>query len=135
MSARVLFTIVVSALVCLALMGRPALPDGTDDRAARDLQSAQAVPAPQPPPASAVPAPRAERPAILIPLYTSFVTLQALDIQSTLRATQFGGREANPVVGGMLGSPAAFVAAKAGVSAGIVLVSERLWPATAPRRS
>jgi hypothetical protein len=173
MSGRAVLTIVVSALICLALMGRPALPGGVDDRAARDAQSApavagpatpgdaedpaaalaheeqprisglstmsvtrgtpstdaQAVAAPQPAPAPAAiaAAPRAGRPAILVPLYTSFITLQALDIHSTLRAPQFGGREANPVVGGMLGSPAALIATKAGVSAGIVLVSERLW--------
>jgi hypothetical protein len=153
MSARALLTIVVSALVCLALMGRPAPPDGAADRAARDAQSAPAA-APEPAtqcdaedpaygcsgsaeppvplvargaPAAIAAAPRAERPAILLPLYTAFIALQALDVHSTLRAPQFGGREANPVVGGMLGSPAALVATKAGVSAGIVLVSERLW--------
>jgi uncharacterized protein DUF5658 len=123
MSARALFTIIVSALVCLALMGRPALQDRVDEGAARDAQTAAAAPATT----DAAIAPRAERPAILIPLYTSFVTLQALDIHSTLRAPQFGGREANPIVGGMLGSPAAFVAAKIGMTAGIYLVSERLW--------
>jgi hypothetical protein len=68
-----------------------------------------------------------QRPSLLVPLYVSFATLQGLDIHSTLRATGFGGREANPIVGGMLGSPAAFVAAKAGMTASVYFVSERLW--------
>src|SRR4051812_29008721 len=133
MSARAVLTIVLSALVCLALMGRPSLRDAAVDGATRDAHAA-AVPATQQPtvPAApqttaATPQPSAPRPAALLPLYAAFVTLQALDIHSTLRAPRFGAREANPVVGGMLGSPAAFVAAKAGVSAGVVLVSERLW--------
>ena len=64
---------------------------------------------------------------MLVPLYVSFATLQGLDIHSTLRAPEFGGREANPIVGGMLGSPAAFIAAKVGMTASIYFVSERLW--------
>ncbi len=60
-------------------------------------------------------------------MYVSFATLQALDIHSTRRAPEQGGREANPTVGGMLGSPAAFVAAKAGTTAAVYYAAERLW--------
>ena len=51
-----------------------------------------------------------DRPAALAPLYVSFAALQVLDIHSTLRAPDFGAREANPLVGRLLASPAAFVA-------------------------
>jgi hypothetical protein len=43
MSARTVLTIVVSALVCLALMGRPALRGGADGRVPPDAQSTQAA--------------------------------------------------------------------------------------------
>ena len=67
-----------------------------------------------------------DRPAVLAPLYVSFAALQVLDIHSTLRAPDFGAREANPLVGGLLASPAAFVASKAAVTTGLIYVSERL---------
>jgi Domain of unknown function (DUF5658) len=67
-----------------------------------------------------------DRPAVLAPLYISFAALQVLDIHSTLRAPDFGAREANPLVGGLLASPAAFVASKAAVTGGLLYVSERL---------
>ena len=39
----------------------------------------------------------AERPAALIPLYLTFTAIQALDVDSTLRAIDSGsGREGNP---------------------------------------
>src|SRR6202043_1187700 len=66
------------------------------------------------PPAEPVVSPareaRPDRPPALAPLYISFAVLQVLDIHSTLRAPDFGAREANPLVGGLLASPAAFVA-------------------------
>jgi hypothetical protein len=67
-----------------------------------------------------------DRPAALAPLYVSFAVLQVLDIHSTLRAPDFGGSEANPLVRGLLASPAAFVASKAAVTTGLIYVSERL---------
>ena len=118
MWSRNTLTVVGSAAICLGLIGRPQLggPANDDQRA----------------PSTAAPlveqaAPPAHRPSALVPLYVSFATLQGLDIHSTLRAAEFGGREANPIVGGMLGSPAAFVAAKVGMTASIYFVSERLW--------
>jgi hypothetical protein len=67
-----------------------------------------------------------DRPAGLAPMYISFVALQILDIHSTLRAPDFGAREGNPLVGGLLASPPAFVASKAAMTAGLIYVSERL---------
>lgn len=46
-------------------------------------------------------------------LFTSYAVLQALDVVSTVTALNSGnGREANPIVGGLAGHPAAFAAVK-----------------------
>jgi hypothetical protein len=71
------------------------------------------------------PAP-ARRPALLMPLYVSFATLQVLDIQSTRSALKSGGVEGNPMMSGVVGSPVAMTALKAGATAGIILLSEKL---------
>jgi hypothetical protein len=116
MWSRETLTVVGSAMMCLSLIGRPQLGGpATDEQASAT-------------PPIVVQAPSAtHRPSVLVPLYVSFATLQGLDIHSTLRAPEFGGREANPIVDGMLGSPAAFIAAKVGMTASIYFVSERLW--------
>jgi hypothetical protein len=67
------------------------------------------------------------RPGLLTPLYVSFATMQALDMHSTLRALNNGGREANPMMGSVVKSPAGMAALKATTSLGIVMLSERLW--------
>jgi len=111
-------TIVGSAVLCVSLIGRPQLGAPTTDEPAATATAPPIV----------VQAPSAtHRPSVLVPLYISFATLQGLDVHSTLRAPEFGGREANPIVSGMLGSPAAFIAAKVGMTASIYFVSERLW--------
>ncbi|HTK28215.1 MAG TPA: hypothetical protein VL309_01595, partial [Vicinamibacterales bacterium] len=46
------------------------------------------------------------RPRALTPLMTSFVVLQALDVASTYRSHGTAGRDANPLVEPVLGSPA-----------------------------
>jgi Domain of unknown function (DUF5658) len=117
MWSRNTLTLVGSALVCLGLIGRPQVGGPAND----ERPSAAVAPVITETPVAT------HRPSLLVPLYVSFATLQGLDIHSTLRATEFGGREANPIVGGMLGSPAAFVAAKAGMTASVYFVSERLW--------
>jgi hypothetical protein len=69
-----------------------------------------------------------ERPHALVPLYASFATLQALDYASTTRALAGGNaREANPVMSGVVGNRAAFVAIKAGATAGVILAGEKMW--------
>jgi hypothetical protein len=117
MWSRNTLTAVGSALVCLSLLGRPQLGGPATDEQPSTTMTPIVAAAPSAP----------HRPSALVPLYVSFATLQGLDIHSTLRAPQFGGREANPIVGGMLGSPAAFVAAKVGMTAGVYFVSERMW--------
>ena len=72
-------------------------------------------------------APEPQRPAALVPMYASLVTLQTLDVVSTTRALSSGGAyEANPVMRGVVGSPAAFLAVKAGTTAGTIWIAERM---------
>jgi Domain of unknown function (DUF5658) len=59
-------------------------------------------------------------------MYVSFATLQALDGISTLKALDAGGREANPMMSRVVGSPAGLFAVKAATTAATVLLSERL---------
>jgi hypothetical protein len=67
------------------------------------------------------------RPASLVPMYASFATLQALDYHSTTMAISSGaGTEANPLMRGVAGNPAAFLAVKAGATAGTIWVAERM---------
>jgi hypothetical protein len=68
----------------------------------------------------------AQRRGILVPLYVSFATLQALDAHSTLRALNAGATEANPVMAGVAGRPAALVAMKAGMAASAIYLVEKL---------
>ena len=64
---------------------------------------------------------------VILPLYVSFVALQALDIHSTLRAlNRDGAHEANRLMAGVVRRPAAFLALKAAGSAGIIYLTERV---------
>jgi hypothetical protein len=94
-----------------------------------DLQSAFLIPHLEPqwqivPPR----APEVRRPEALMPLYASLVALQGLDIHSTRRALSTGsGDEANPAMRGVVGNSAAFIAVKAGATAGVIWASEKMW--------
>jgi hypothetical protein len=68
-----------------------------------------------------------ERPGSLLPLYVSYSALQALDAHSTFHGLSRGARESNPLMGGVSDSPAAFVAMKAGATAGTIYLTEKLW--------
>jgi hypothetical protein len=68
----------------------------------------------------------ARRPALLMPLYVSFATLQVLDIRSTQNALKAGGVEGNPMMSGVVGSPVAMTALKVGATAGIILLTEKV---------
>ena len=72
------------------------------------------------------------RPAILPALYASTVALQAYDVYSTKQALARGGRETNPLMQGVVGNSAAFIAVKAAVAAGTIVAAERLWKANKP---
>ena len=72
-------------------------------------------------------APEPRRPAALVPMYASLAALQAADFVSTTRALSSGAAyEANPIMRGVVGSPAAFLAVKAGTTAGTIWIAERL---------
>jgi uncharacterized protein DUF5658 len=80
-------------------------------------------------------APEPGRPAALVPMYASFVTLQALDFVSTTRAlSNANAYEANPVMRGVVGSPAAFLAVKAGSTAATIWIAEK-WRKKHPVRA
>jgi hypothetical protein len=74
------------------------------------------------------PAPAAaDRPTVLMPLYGAMIGLQALDVDSTMKAIRNGaGREANPAMQSAVGSPIALLALKAGATVSIIVVCERL---------
>jgi hypothetical protein len=67
------------------------------------------------------------RPALLLPLYAGTIALQAYDGYSTLTAVHANGVELNPVVGGITGHPAMFIAVKGASAALSIYASERLW--------
>lgn len=70
---------------------------------------------------------RTKRPAALMPLYFTFVGLQALDVHSTMSAVENGAREANPMMRSALGNPAGMIVLKAGTAAGVVFLTEKVW--------
>src|SRR5262245_38415040 len=108
-SAAAALHLLFISIVCVVLIGKPVAAATGDT------------------PDATQPAGDEKRPALLLPLYVSFGALQALDAHSTLRATAYGAREANPIIGALLDKPNAFVAAKIGVAVGTVIVTERLW--------
>jgi hypothetical protein len=61
-----------------------------------------------------------------MPLYSSFVALQALDVHSTRMALANGGVEANPAMQGVVGSTAGVIAMKAAGAAGVIFASEQI---------
>lgn len=97
-----------------------ATPQQPDSRGGRlpDSRGGRLKPAQNPQPA--------QRRGILVPLYISFATLQALDAHSTLRALNAGASEVNPVVAGLADTPAALVALKAGMAASTIYLVEKV---------
>lgn len=101
--------------------------------------SESAVAPSQPPPVASADAPaqtpvasasrrKTSRPPVLVPLYAGFATVQALDYASTTRALAGGrAREANPVMGGIVGNRAAFIGVKAAATAAVILAGEKMW--------
>lgn len=79
-------------------------------------------------PFGSLPAEKPRRPGPLLPLYGSFVALQGMDFHSTRRALGSGsGREANPAMREVVNNSAAFLAVKAGATAGVIWASEKMW--------
>ena len=72
-------------------------------------------------------APPMARPSrLLSSLLVSTVVMQALDVHSTYRALGQGAVEANPVMAGLAGNTAAFVATKAAVASATVLAARHM---------
>jgi hypothetical protein len=98
---------------------------------AASLRGDVQIPAPQRPPIFTAPVFNTpeppDRPGALMPLYGSLIALQGLDIHSTRRALGSGGSEANPAMRPVVKNSAAFVAVKAGATAGVIWASEKLW--------
>ena len=98
------------------MTGAPKLVD--DDKASSGQATSSAQPTPS--------ADETPRPQPLMQLYVSFATLEALDVASTSRVLESGGRESNPIVASAWGSPVALAALKAGTAAGLIFAAERL---------
>ena len=79
-----------------------------------------------PPPAGAASQAVQGRPAALMPLYASFVTLQVLDLHSTAYALDRGAVETNPAMKGFVDNQVAMAAMKAAGTAGVIFISEKL---------
>ena len=63
----------------------------------------------------------------LSPLYGTFIVLQGLDVDSTMRGIRSGKtEEANPFLGSMASSPPTLIAFKAATTAGIIAVCEQM---------
>jgi len=67
------------------------------------------------------------RPALLPGLYAGLIALQGFDIYSTTNALRHGAGEANPMMQGIVGSPALFWSVKAAATVTPMLAAERLW--------
>jgi Domain of unknown function (DUF5658) len=69
----------------------------------------------------------AQRPLALNPLYATFIALQGLDVDSTVKGIHSGKAvEANPMLGEMASSPPVLIAAKAGTTAAVIALCEQL---------
>ena len=110
------FWIRLSVSVCLSwvLVAAPAVCAAADDPPTIESHDADVASARAPahPGTGAAEADHA-RPIALRWLYVSFAGLQALDIDSTMRARARGGREINPIVGTALASTPMLVGTKA----------------------
>ncbi len=92
-----------------------------------DTNLGEAPQAPQIPPLFPVDDDQPRRPAALMPLYGSLIALQGLDVHSTRQALEAGDGEANPAMRPLAKNSAAFLAVKAGATASVIWVSEKMW--------
>ena len=88
---------------------------------------AEAETPPLPMSSNASPVPPPQSRAALMPLYATFVGLQAIDFETTTKAIRSGaGREANPAMQAIVGSPVVSAAVKVAATASIIVACERL---------
>jgi hypothetical protein len=123
----------VAALVAVLVCSSPAAAQDAVAATMDSISTAMVTQASAPPlslplPANTPPSagPSQSRPAALIPLYASFVTLQVLDLHSTAYALDRGAVEANPAIRGFVDNRVAMTALKAAGTAGVIYVSEKL---------
>lgn len=110
--------------------GFPVESIESDSRLTSRLAAGPSSMLPRFPAGRPLPLPRpavARRPSPLLPLYASYVGLQILDVDSTLRGLRAGGRESNPLVRGVIGSPALTFGLKAGATLATMYATERMW--------
>ena len=62
----------------------------------------------------------------VLAMYLATIATQMLDVHSTLHAVERGAVDANPVVRGLVGNPAAFVSVKAAVGVGVAYATHRI---------
>ena len=62
----------------------------------------------------------------MLPFYAGSVILQAMDVHSTFKVLDRGGREGNPMLAGIANNRPAFVAIKAGIAAGSIYAVSRI---------
>jgi hypothetical protein len=67
------------------------------------------------------------RGAVLPGLYVSLAGLNALDAYTTSKGLELGAAEANPLMRGVANNRAMLWAVKGGVTAGSVILAERMW--------
>jgi len=70
--------------------------------------------------------PRSSNSRLLSSLMVSTVVMQALDVHSTYQALGQGAVEANPIMAGVTGNKAAFIATKAAVATATVLAARHM---------
>jgi len=63
---------------------------------------------------------------LMISLYAVTAVTQALDVHSTIKALDRGGVETNPMLSGLTGNKAAFIAVKGAVAAGSIYAARQL---------
>jgi hypothetical protein len=63
---------------------------------------------------------------LMVSLYATTATMQALDAHSTIRALDSGAVEANPIMGGIANNRAALIATKAAVAAGTIYAAHNV---------
>ena len=64
--------------------------------------------------------------SVLTALQAATVATQILDVHSTMKALNNGAVEANPVMGGVVKNPAAFIAVKAAMGAGLMYATHKM---------
>jgi hypothetical protein len=123
--------IIAAALLSLVTVSPVFAADASDvampTAATLDLSAALSGAPAQAAPTFATNIVGSQRPSALVPMYALSFVLQGYDAYSTVSALKAGGREANPMMQSVVGSPVAFTAVKVGTAAATFLLSERLW--------